>query len=170
MRWKGSRQGAGALILVTDLGHARSRGRKHPHPDLMFHCNHELLKSERATSQPLYGSEFVPGSNLSLKPGEWITARISFRIEVKNPKSEKLKVGRADLAMEWFQTGRTRVVKNCGVTFVYFPYDGPFESLNRRVVLECRSNIPSFRGGWSLSYLCCNLPLVLSCLFAPLQS
>jgi len=86
------------------------------------------------TSQPLYASRFVAGSYLILKPGEWITARISFRIQVQRPEFEELNVGKADLAMEWFQTGRTRVVKNCGVTLGYYPYDAPHGSLNRRVV------------------------------------
>jgi len=88
------------------------------------------------TSLPLYASKFVAGSNLTLKPGEWITAQISFRIEVQNSKFEEVNVGMADLAMEWFQTVRTRVVKNCGVTLGYFPYDDPFESLNRKVVAK----------------------------------
>lgn len=78
------------------------------------------------TSQPLYASKSVPGSYLTLKPGEWITARISFKIGVQNPKFEEVSVGTAALAMEWFQTVRTRVVKNCGVTLGYFPYDDPF--------------------------------------------
>ena len=86
------------------------------------------------TSRPLYASKFVPGSSLTVKPGEWITARISFRIEVQNNKFEAVNVGRAALAMEWFQTSRSRLVRNCGVTLRYFPYDEPFKSANRRVV------------------------------------
>lgn len=88
------------------------------------------------TSQPLYASKFVAGSNLTLKPGEWITAQISFRIEVENPKFEVVNVGTAELAVEWFQTARTRSVKDCGVILEYFRYDDPFESLNRRVVAK----------------------------------
>jgi hypothetical protein len=95
------------------------------------------------TSQPLYASQFVPGSNLTLKPGEWITARISFRIEVQNPTFEEVNVGTAALAMEWFQTGRTRVVKDCGVTLGYFPYDDPFESRNRTVIAEVQIERPT---------------------------
>jgi len=94
------------------------------------------------TSQPLYGSGFVPGSNLTLKPGEWITAQISFRIEVQNPKFEKVNVGTAALAMEWFQTVRTHVVKDCGVILGFFPYDDPFESLNRQVVAKVEIEHP----------------------------
>jgi hypothetical protein len=88
------------------------------------------------TSQPLYASKFIAGSYLTLKPGEWITARITFKIAVQNPKFEKLSVGAAELAMEWFQTVRTRSAKDCGVTLGYFPYDHPFKSLNRRVIAK----------------------------------
>jgi hypothetical protein len=95
------------------------------------------------TSQPLYASQFVPGSNLTLKPGEWITARISFRIEVQNPTFEEVNVGTAALAMEWFQTVRTRVVKDCGVTLGYFPYDDPFESRNRTVIAKVQIERPT---------------------------
>jgi hypothetical protein len=79
------------------------------------------------TSRPLYASKFVPGSSLTVKPGEWITARISFRIEVQNNKFEAVNVGKAALAMEWFQTGRSRAVRNCGVTLGYFPCNEPFK-------------------------------------------
>jgi hypothetical protein len=94
------------------------------------------------TSQPLYASKFVADSNLTLKPGEWITAQISFKVEVQNPKFEELNVGTADLAMEWFQTVRTRSVKDCGVTLGYFPYDDPFDSLNRKVVARVQIERP----------------------------
>ena len=101
---------------------------------LRYRKNPHYFDQLVTTSQPLYASRFVAGSYLTLKPGEWITARISFRIRVQSPKFEELNIGTTDLALEWFQTGRTRVMKDCGVTLGYFPYDDPFESLNRRVV------------------------------------
>jgi hypothetical protein len=79
----------------------------------------------------LYASKFVSGSSLTVKPGEWITARISFRIAVQNPKFEEVNLGRAALAMEWFQTVRTRIGKDCGVTLGYFPYDSFYNNENR---------------------------------------
>jgi hypothetical protein len=94
------------------------------------------------TSQPLYASKFVADSNLTLKPGEWITAQISFRIEVQNPEFVEVNVGTADLAMEWFQTVRTRSVRDCGVTLGYFPYDDLFDSLNRKVVARVQIERP----------------------------
>jgi len=88
------------------------------------------------TSQPLYASKVVAGSYLTLKPGEWITARISFRVAVQNPTFEKLSIGTNTLAMEWFQTVRTRSVKDCGVMHGYFPYDDFSRSVNRREVAQ----------------------------------
>jgi len=85
------------------------------------------------TSPPLYASKFVPGSYLTMKPGEWITAQISFKVAVRR-SFEKLDLGTNKLALEWFHTARTRVVKDCGVTLGYFPYDQPIEAAHRREV------------------------------------
>lgn len=88
------------------------------------------------TSQPLYGSTLAPGTMLTVKPGEWITAQISFRVTVEDPRYEKITEGPADLTVEWFQTVRTRVVKDCGVTLGYFPYDSFYLHYNRVIVRQ----------------------------------
>lgn len=95
------------------------------------------------TSQPLYGSTFVPGSMLTIKPGEWITAQISFRVTAEDPRYEKITEGPADLTVEWFQTVRTRVVKDCGVWLGYFPYDSFYQHVNRTVVREVEIKAPA---------------------------
>jgi len=94
------------------------------------------------TSQPLYASKFVPGSYLTLKPGESITARISFMVAVQNPAFEELSIGTNTLAMEWFQTVRTRRVKDCAVMLGYFPYDSHFWSSNRSEVAQVQIESP----------------------------
>jgi hypothetical protein len=94
------------------------------------------------TSQPLYGSTFVPGSMLTIKPGEWITMQISVRIAKEHPAYEQLTEGPADLAVEWFQTVRTRVSKDCGVTLGYFPYDSFYNNENRVVVRKVEISPP----------------------------
>ncbi len=86
------------------------------------------------TSQPLYGSKFVPDSFLTIKPGEWIKAKISFRVAAQHPAYETINEGPADLALEWFQTVRTYVVKGCGVTLGYYPYDGFYAHHSRTIV------------------------------------
>jgi hypothetical protein len=74
-------------------------------------------------SQVLLASETVTGSKLTLKPGEWISAQIKFRVEVQHPEYEKLEEGESKLLVEWFQTNRTYEVKDCGFTLGYYPYD-----------------------------------------------
>lgn len=94
------------------------------------------------TSQPLYASRFVPDSFLTLERGKWITARISFRVEVQNPKFEELSIGTNILALEWLQTGRTRRVKDCGVMIGYYPYDDYEPSHSRSEVAEVQIETP----------------------------
>jgi hypothetical protein len=86
------------------------------------------------TSEPLYGSMSVPNSMLTIKPGEWITAQISFQVTTEHPEYEQITEGTSDLALEWFQTVRTRVVKDCGIRLGYFPYDSFYDHDNRVVV------------------------------------
>ncbi len=45
--------------------------------------------------------------------------------------------------MEWFQTVRTRVVKDCGVTLGYFPYDSFYNHENRVVVRKVEIRPPA---------------------------
>ena len=94
------------------------------------------------TSQPST-VRLLPETNLeAYKPGEWLRARSSFRIAVQNPKFEEVNVGRAALAIEWFQTVRTRVVKDCGVTLGYFPHDSFYHHENRVVVRKVEIELP----------------------------
>lgn len=95
------------------------------------------------TSKPLYGSTFVPGSMLTVKPGGWIIAQISFRVEVEDPRFEEIAEGPADLAVEWFQTVRTRSVKDCGVILGYYPYDGFYQHENRALVRKVDVRVPT---------------------------
>jgi hypothetical protein len=95
------------------------------------------------TSQPLYGSVYVPDSMLTIKPGEWITAQISIRVAEVHPAYEQITEGPADLALGWFQTVRTRVIKDCGVTLGYFPYDSFYQYENRAVVRKVEIKPPA---------------------------
>jgi hypothetical protein len=95
------------------------------------------------TSQLLYGSKFVPGSILTIRPGEWITAQISFRVQAEQPAYERIEEGPAELAVEWVQTARTYVVKDCGLTLGFFPYDGFYDHRNRVVVRRVEITPPN---------------------------
>jgi hypothetical protein len=65
----------------------------------------------RGLSQILFASKFVPGSSLTLKRGEWISARINFIVEVAKPAYMEIDEGDAELSVGWFQTTRSRVEK-----------------------------------------------------------
>lgn len=94
------------------------------------------------TSPLLVGSSSAPGTMLNIKPGEWITAQIGFRVAVRQSKFERITEGPADLAIEWFQTRRTHTTKDCGVMLGYFPYDGFYDHANRAVVRRVEIKIP----------------------------
>jgi hypothetical protein len=86
-------------------------------------------------SQVLYSSDFVSGSTLTLKQGEWITAQISFRMEARHPAYEEVKEGPSMLVAEWFQTNRTHKETDCGVTFGYYPYTLFYQQDNPPIVV-----------------------------------
>jgi hypothetical protein len=63
-------------------------------------------------SQGLYASTFVAGSSLTLKSGEWVTARIRLEVKSAHPSYEQIgKETKPVLHVEWFQTGRSRRIK-----------------------------------------------------------
>ena len=76
----------------------------------------------KGLSQILYGCTFVPASTLTRKPGEWISAQINFIVEVARPAYMEIEGGDAELSVEWFQTTRSRVEKDCAVSLRYFPF------------------------------------------------
>jgi hypothetical protein len=89
------------------------------------------------TSQLLYGSGFVPGSLLTLKPGEWITAQASFRVAETNQEYEKIEEGHADLALEWVQeTFGYEMTWLCSESTSYFLYDGGWSEHPNRVTVK----------------------------------
>jgi hypothetical protein len=77
----------------------------------------------RGTSQQLYSSPVIPGSTITVQPGEWIRAQVSFKVAVRDPRYESLPSGPAELTLEWRQTVRSRHTKGCAVMLGYFPYD-----------------------------------------------
>jgi hypothetical protein len=73
---------------------------------------------------PLYGSKFVSGSQLTLKPGEWVTAFLGFKVEdlyhiVKIPE---FPLGEARLFLEWGQAARVWGHEKCGWNRAWFDY------------------------------------------------
>jgi hypothetical protein len=110
--------------------------RKAPNPDhleweqgnldvvLIDKQNHTIaLKS---AERWLFGSQFVTGSQLTIKPGEWITAFLSFRLEdmYHSATSAEFPTGDAKLFAEWQQARREWNRENCVWNRAWFEYDG----------------------------------------------
>ena len=74
---------------------------------------------------PLYGSRFVTGSQLKIKPGEWITAFLDFKVEdlYHIVSVTEFPVGKMSLFVEWGQASRTWSREKCGWNKGWFDYD-----------------------------------------------
>jgi hypothetical protein len=85
--------------------------------------NHAIgLKS---TDWSLYGSKFVRGSLLTIKPGEWVTAFLNFKGENRFHNGSffaEFPVGEAKLFLEWEQEFRIWERKNCNWNTWSFDY------------------------------------------------
>lgn len=74
-------------------------------------------------SRSLYGSRFVAGSLLTIRPGEWIIADLKFRLALQYPVAGRsIGKGQGQLRVEWEQATRARGVKNCAVSTGWFTY------------------------------------------------
>jgi hypothetical protein len=93
-------------------------------------------------SKILYASTFVPGTSLSLKPGQWISAQINFTVEVARPAYMQMDDGEAELSVEWFQTVRSRDEKDCRVMLGYYPFRGFYQQENASVPVQVEKKEP----------------------------
>lgn len=96
-----------------------------------------------STSQILFASPSVSGSTLNIGPGEWITARISFRVEAQNPEYGQVKEGASELIVEWVQVSRTRDVKDCTVTLGNYTFDPSYRQSNPSLAVTVEPKRPS---------------------------
>jgi hypothetical protein len=82
-----------------------------------------------STDWPLYGSQVVSGSQLTIKPGEWIAAFLNFKVEdryhIVGPA--EFPVGEAKLFLKWAQALRVWDRKNCAWNTAWFDYEGYYE-------------------------------------------
>jgi hypothetical protein len=98
--------------------------------------HHVLLKS---LTESLYGSRFSAGSEVTVKPGESITASVKFKLDDEFPIPPlRLKEGKWQLSAEWKQVRRTRGVgaKNCTVGDGYFQYDKFYRQRNPSLSIQ----------------------------------
>jgi hypothetical protein len=77
---------------------------------------------------PLYGSKFVATSQLTLKPGEWITAFVDFKVEdlYHIVGFAEFPVGESRLFLEWGQAARAWSHEKCGWNRAWFDYGGDY--------------------------------------------
>jgi hypothetical protein len=77
---------------------------------------------------PLYGSTFVAGSQLTIKPGQWVTAFIEFKVEdlYKIVSVTEFPLGETRLSAEWEQASRTWSREKCGWSRFWFEYGGDY--------------------------------------------
>jgi hypothetical protein len=80
-----------------------------------------LLKN---STQYLYGSQFSPGSMLTIEPGQWITAVIKFKLEDKYFREPgEFDAGKSVLSLRWHQTHRSWDIRDCTASNGFFQYD-----------------------------------------------
>jgi hypothetical protein len=93
----------------------------------------------KSTSRVLFGSKLVSGTMLTVKPGEWITAQISFEIEPPEGAFQEVTQRQFELFAEWSQTARTHQLKDCGATLGYYSYGDYYQQSNPRIEVTVES-------------------------------
>lgn len=73
-----------------------------------------------------------PGSQLTIQPGEWVIARMNFKIESRY--LAPLKENRDCLLIEWEQASRNWTRSKCGVSTGWFDYNRGFYKQTRPAV------------------------------------
>jgi hypothetical protein len=92
----------------------------------------------------LFGSKFSGGSELTLKPGESISARVKFKLEDEfQIPILSLTAGEWQLSAKWSQSGRSWSVKNCVVANAYFHYDGYYHQQNPGLTVQITTGNPA---------------------------
>jgi hypothetical protein len=92
--------------------------------ELMGSNKISLPLETESVSMNLYSSPVVPGSTLTLQPGQWIVAKASFVIAAnyKSSAGMPIEMGRAEIKVEWRQVRYTWRSSGCTVKTEYFNY------------------------------------------------
>lgn len=101
-----------------------------------------LLKSLTAA---IYGSGPSVGSELTIRPGESLTASVKFTLEGAFPIPEfRLTEGEWQLSAKWVQTARSwSVDRNCSVVNGYYAYDRYYEQQNPSITIQVNTGRPA---------------------------
>jgi hypothetical protein len=132
---------------------------KAPNPDLLqweqANLGIVLLDNKKRTialktaEWPLYGSKFVSGSRLKIKPGEWITAFLDFKVEdlYQFVSVTEFPVGKLSLSVEWGQASRTWRREKCGWNSVWSDYNRGNYYKQEHPTITVQINRPASGGG-----------------------
>jgi hypothetical protein len=87
----------------------------------------------------LYGSKHSAGSMLTIRPGEWITATVKFKLEAKYLHEPGEFQGQtSELFAEWHQTRRTQSIKDCKVRKGFYRYEDFYDQEKRGVTTHVK--------------------------------
>jgi|SRR5271168_3267491 len=103
---------------------------------------HEV--SLKSLTGSVYGSKYSVGSELTIKPGESVTALVKLKIEDQFAIPPwRLKEGAWQLSATWVQTGREWYVRNCEATSAYFHYDRFYQQQNPGITIQINAGGPT---------------------------
>lgn len=90
----------------------------------------------------LFGSQFVTGSQMTIKPGEWITAFLSFKVEdmyhTTSPK--EFPIGDAKLFVEWQLARREWNLEDCAWNRAWFDYEGYYSQEHPTTAVQIKQS------------------------------
>lgn len=86
----------------------------------------------------LYGTEFASGTQLTIKPGEWIAAFVNFKVEdmYHIVPENQFRLGESRLFLEWHQALRRWDRAKCGWNRVWFAYAGYYKQEHPTVPVQ----------------------------------
>jgi len=88
-------------------------------------------------SQPLFSSRISAGSELTIQPGEWVTAIVKFKLALEYAMPGRfIRKGKGELLVHWEQGATYRSIKNCAVTTGWFDYRNYYRQQNPTVTIN----------------------------------
>ena len=95
-------------------------------------------------TESLYGSKFSAGTELTLRPGETISALVKIRLEsLYQMPIFQLREGEEQLSAEWRQTGRSQSIKNCVAWNEYIHNDRYYHQKNLGMTVQFTTGRPN---------------------------
>jgi len=90
-------------------------------------------------SQSLFDSQFSSGSELTIQPGEWVTAVLKFKLALQYEISGRsIRKGKQELLVEWEQGAGSKGVKNCKASSAWFQYRDYYQQQNPTVTINVK--------------------------------